>query len=158
MMHRTRHILFLANRFTKLTQAKTLRTTIARNGATAFCKTWIFKYGPPKMLLSDNETEFASRLFQNVYQLMVLYNVSRSPYHPQTIGQVERYNRTLLTILRNYVNEQQSDRGLCLFDLTCAYSNHVHQSMKSTSFGFVLSRSPPPLSLHHSISAWPAPD
>ena len=74
-----------------------------------------------------------------------------STYHPQTNGQVERYNRTILAMLRNYVNEHQDDWDRCATALTYAYNNHVHRSTGTTPFSLVLSRPSPEFSLHHSI-------
>ena len=74
-----------------------------------------------------------------------------STYHPQTNGQVERYIRTILAMLRNYVNEHQDDWDRYATALTYAYNNHVHRSTGTPPFSLVLSRLPPEFSLHHSI-------
>ena len=74
-----------------------------------------------------------------------------STYHPQTNGQVERYIRTILAMLRNYVNEHQDDWDRYATALTYAYNNHVHRSTGTPPFSLVLSRPPPEFSLHHSI-------
>ena len=78
-------------------------------------------------------------------------NIFTSTYHTQTNGQVERYNRTIIAMLRNYVNEHQDDWDRYATALTYAYNNHVHRSTGTTSFSLVLSRPPPEFSLHHSI-------
>lgn len=105
-----------------------------------------------------NETQFASRLFQNEYPLLSLHNVSTSTYHPQTSGQPERYSPTLPAFLRNHVSENQNDWYFYLSALTYAYNNHVHPSAKTTPFDLVLRSLFPPLSLHHSVTARPPLD
>ena len=77
--------------------------------AIAFVEASIFKYGQPKTLISDNGKQFAAKFFQAVYSLLGLSNIFTSTYHPQTNGEVERYNRTILAILWNYVNAHQDD-------------------------------------------------
>ena len=72
-------------------------------------------------------------------------------YHPQTNGEVERYNRTILAMLRNYVKEHQDDWDRYATALTYAYNNHVNRSIGTTPFSLLLSRPPPEFSLHHSI-------
>lgn len=89
-----------------------LRTITVQGMATAFCAYFISKYGPEKKLRSYNETQFALRLFQNVCQLMGLNDILTFAYHPQTTGQVERYNRTLFAMIQKYVNEHQNDLDL----------------------------------------------
>lgn len=58
-----RFIVFIADRFTNLTQTPALGAITARYVATAFCEIWVFKYGPPEALLADNRPQFASKLF-----------------------------------------------------------------------------------------------
>lgn len=99
-------ILAITDRFTKLTQATALRTITARKFATAFCETWACSYDPPQTLLSENGTQIASRLFQNVCQLMGLHNHFTSAYHPQTTGQAKQYSWTLPGMLLDYVTKQ----------------------------------------------------
>ena len=62
---------------------------------------------------------------------------------------MERYNTTILAMLRNYVNEHQSDWDEYAIALTYAYNNHVHRSTGTTPFDLVLSSSPPAFSLYH---------
>ena len=128
-----------------------MRRIDAYTVAVEFVEAWIFKYGPPKTLISDNGKQFAANFFQAVCSLLGLSNIFTSTYHPQTNGQVERYNRAVLAMLRNYVNEHQdySDRYATAF--TYPYNNHVHRSTGTTPFSLVLSRPPPKFSLQHSI-------
>ena len=142
-----RFLLIVTDRFTKLSQVAPLRRVTALIVARVFCEMWIYKYGPPKTLLSDNGRQFTSKFFQSVCRLLGINNVFTSAYHPQTNGQAERYNPTLLASLRNYVNEHQDDWDKYATSLTYAYNSHVHRSTKTTPFDLVLSRPPPPFTL-----------
>ena len=102
-------LLVITDQFTKLTTVVPLRNINAYYVAFAFCEAWIFKYGPPRSVLSDNGKQFTSRFVQSVCQLLGLSNAYTSAYHPQTNGLVERYNRTILNMLRCYVEEHQTD-------------------------------------------------
>ena len=90
--------------FTKLTSVVPSRKINAYNVAVAFAENWIFAYGPPEAVISNKGKQFAAKFFQAVCGLLGISNVFTSTYHPQTNGQVERYNRTILAMLRNYVN------------------------------------------------------
>ena len=102
-------LLVITDRFKKLTRVVLLRKITAYNVAVALVENWIFTYGPPEAVISDNGKQFAAKCFQAVCGLLGISNVFTSTYHPQTNGRVERYNRTILAMLRNYVNEHQSD-------------------------------------------------
>ena len=147
-----RFLLVITDRYTKLTQVAALRSITAYHVAVAFCETWVFKYGPPATLLSDNGKQFTSRFFQSVCQLLGLSNVFVSAYHPQANGQTERYNRTILAMLRNYINDNQDDWDRYASAVTYAYNNHVHRSTRTTPFNLVLSRPPPAFTLAHPTS------
>ena len=150
-----RFLLVVTDRFTKLAQVAPLKRITALNVARAFCEIWVFKYGPPKTLLSDNGRQFTSKFFQAVCRSLGVNNAFTSAYHPQTNGQAERYNRTLLASLRNYVDDHQSDWDQYAGPLTYAYNCHVHRSTRTIPFDLVLSRPPPPFTLDQSDSSAP---
>ena len=146
-----RFLVVITERFTKLMQVIPLRRIAAYTVAVAFVEGWICKYGPPKTLISDNGKQFAPKFFQAVRSLLGLSNIVMSTYHPQMNGQVELCNRTILAMLRNYVNEHQDDGDRYATALTYADNNHVHRSAGTTPFPLVLLRQPSEFLLHHSI-------
>ena len=143
--HGMRFILVITDRFTKLTKAEPLRTITSLAVARAFCKAWVFNYGTPKVLLTDNGTQFTATFFRNVCRILKIRKVFTAEYHPQTNGQAERFNRTIVAAIRNYVSESQRDWDEWLGPLTYAYNMQVHRSTGTTPFDLVLSRHPPPL-------------
>ena len=153
-----RFLLVITDRFSNLTAVVPLRNVNACSTAVAFCEAWVFKYGPPKTLLSDNGKQFASRFFLSVCQLLGVTNAFTSAYHPQVNGQVERYNRTILSMLRCYAEVHKNDWDRYESALTYAYNNHVHRITGTTPFELTLSRPPPPFSLHKAIRQRPAMD
>ena len=63
-------------------------------------------------------------------------------YHPQSNGQTERFNRTLVERLWDYVNEHQRDWDDYVQPLTFEYNMQVHRSTETTPFDLVLTRPP----------------
>ena len=66
------------------------------------CFEWaVGRYGLPRQLLSDNATCFTGRLigarveFERRLATLGVKLVNSSPYHPQTLGKLERFHRTL---------------------------------------------------------------
>ena len=144
-------LLVISDRFSKLTHVVALRRIDAYAVAVAFVEAWVFKYGPQKTLVSDNGKQSAAKFFKAVCSLLGLTNIFTSTYHPQTSGQVERYNRIVPAMLRNYVDEHQNDWDRYATALTYAYNCHVHRSTDTTPFNLVLSRPPPEFSLQPSV-------
>jgi transposase InsO family protein len=86
--HGNRFLLVISDRFSKLTRTIPVRTTTALAVAKAFCTHWVFSYGPPRYLLSDNGTQFTAKIFLEVCLELGIAKVFTTAYHPQTNGQV----------------------------------------------------------------------
>lgn len=146
---KNRYLLVISDRFSKLTKTVPLRGITATTVAQAFCTHWVFTYGPPVFLLSDNGAQFTSKFFQAVCKILGISNLFTTTYHPQCNGQVERFNRTILAALRHYIGDNQREWDLYSDPLTFAYNATVHRVTGIAPFKLVLSRSPRPLSLEN---------
>ena len=142
-----RFLLVISDRFSKLTRTVPMSRVTEAAVAKAFTTHWAFTYGPPSILLSDNGKQFAARLFVHVCRLMGTDNVFTSTYHPQTNGQVERFNRTLLAALRHYVLDHPRDWDEFTPVLTYAYNSQIHRTTGFAPFELTLARPPPHLAL-----------
>ena len=81
--------------------------------------------------------KFASVYYQGILGLLGIASNYTSPYHPQTNGQLERYNRTLVRKLRCYIAEHQEEWDSHLSLLTTAYNTQVHASTGDIPFAYV---------------------
>lgn len=59
----------------KVNQIVPLRTTIAHDVSETFTKHWVFLYGPPSKLLSDNRKQFIARNFTDVCRVLGISNL-----------------------------------------------------------------------------------
>ena len=137
-----RFLLVITDRFSKLVRTVPLSSISAESVAKAFVTHWVLIYGPPIWLLSDNGKQFTARFFQNVCRILGVENLFTTTYHPQTNGQVERFNRTIISGLRNYIADHPKDWDLYTDMLTYAYNTQVHRITNHAPFELVLSRSP----------------
>jgi hypothetical protein len=64
------------------------------------------RLGFPKLILSDQGTQFNSELTKQFYALCGTKGIRTTPYHPQTNGTVERFHGTLKAMLRKTVHRQ----------------------------------------------------
>ena len=151
------YLLVISDRFTKLTKTVPLKGISAAEVAKAFVDHWVFNYGAPKELLADNGKCFTARFFQDVCRILNVHNMFTTTYHPQTNGQVERYNRTLKAAIRSYLDDHPVDWDLYTPSLTYAYNGLPHSSTGLTPFELVLSRPPPPLALKSDPKSYKTP-
>ena len=142
-------LLCIVDRFTKLTQVVPLKTATAYTVAAAFVEHWVYKYGPPQTLVSDNGPQFSARFFQRVCRIIGVNNAFTTAYHPQANGQVERFNRSMAAMLRCYVEDHPSDWPKYVNALCYAYNTSVHRTTGTTPFDLVLSRVPPDFATTH---------
>jgi transposase InsO family protein len=99
------YVLVMSDHFTKWVETVLMANQCADTVARAFVDQVITRHRIPDRILTDQGRNFESDLMKRVMQLLGVKKVRTSPYHPQTDGQVERFNRTLKGILTSYVND-----------------------------------------------------
>jgi hypothetical protein len=145
--HGNRFLLVISDRFSKLTRTVPLRTITALVVAKAFYDAWVFSYGPPRYLLTDNGTQFNAKVFLAVCRILGIAKIFTTAYHPQTNGQVERFNRTIINSLRGHVERRQGDWDEHTAAITFGYNCRVHSSLHLAPFELILSQPQPNLSV-----------
>ena len=142
-----KYLLVIVDRFTKLVRAVPMGDTKAWDLAKAFTRHWVFVYGPPKTVLTDKGTNFTSKFMLEVHRSLGIRSRMTTAYHPQTNGQTERFNRTIVSAMRKFVADHPKDWDLYTDALTFSYNCHVHTSTGVAPFELTLSRTPPLLGL-----------
>ena len=107
-----------------------------------FLNNWGFVEGSPYTLLSDNGPQFAASLFESLSSSLCIRHLFTSIYHPQSNGQVERFNRTLLAGLRIFVMDNLKTWPEHVGALTYSYNTTVHPSLDLTTFQLDLTEPP----------------
>jgi transposase InsO family protein len=122
-----RFVLVFSDRFSKFTVSIAMRTVTADEVAEQFVSKWVAHFGVPVVLLTDNGPQLVSKFLQQVSAILGVQQRFTSAYHPATNGQVERFNRSLLTMLCHYVGANRSwDKVLGA--AMAAYNATVHTS------------------------------
>ncbi|KAI5094884.1 hypothetical protein C0J45_14959, partial [Silurus meridionalis] len=77
--------------------------------------------GIPEEILTDQGTNFTSRLMKHLHRQLGITAIKTSPYHLQTDGLVEHFNKTLKSMLQKFVSETGRDWDKWLPFLLFAY-------------------------------------
>ena len=152
------YLLVITDRFSKLIRVVPLKSITAFQVAKAFVTHCIVCYGAPASLLSDNGSQFTSKLFLHICSELKVRNAFTTTYHPQTNGQAERFNRTILAGLRAFVSEHPRSWPQYAELLTYAYNTQAHPSLGVSPFELVLSNPPPSLTMKRDESHENAPE
>ncbi|KAM7394882.1 hypothetical protein PAMA_006561 [Pampus argenteus] len=114
------YILVVCDYATRFPEAFPLRTITAPTVLRALVQLFS-RVGIPDEILTDQGTNFTSRLMQLFQKQLGITAIKTTPYHPQTDGLVERFNQTLKKMLQKFVNDTGKDWDRWLPFLLFAY-------------------------------------
>ncbi|XP_039532215.1 uncharacterized protein LOC120482205 [Pimephales promelas] len=136
-----RFALVLVDYATRYPEAVPLRNISAKSVASALFSL-ISRVGIPKEILTDQGTAFMSRTVRELYELLGIKSIRTSVYHPQTDGLVERFNRTLKTMIRKFVHEDAKNWDKWLEPLLFAVREVPQASTGFSPFELLFGRQP----------------
>ncbi|XP_053872984.1 uncharacterized protein LOC128831041, partial [Malaclemys terrapin pileata] len=135
------YILVMMDYATRFPEAVPLRNISARTIAMELVKIFA-RVGLPRELLTDQGTNFTSRLLKQVCEILGVKQLRTSIYHPQTDGLVERFNRTLKGMLRRFPPEDLRQWDQLLPPLLLAIREVPQASTKFSPFELLYGRRP----------------
>ena len=103
------NVLVVTDHFTRYAQAYVTRTQTAQMTAKTLWDKFIVPYVLPEKILMNQGRKFQSQLVADLCEVMGTQKVCTSPYHPQTNGQCERFNSTLINMLGTLPKEKKSE-------------------------------------------------
>ena len=150
-----KYVIVLTDAFTKWTECYSVPNHKAKTIATELIEHFFTRFGLPMMIHTDQGRDFQSELFTEMNALLEIDQTRTSVWHPQSDGQCERFNRTLETMLRQVVSEDQKDWDQYIPHLTAAYRATRHSSTGCTPNMLMLGRElPMPLELEFGRPPW----
>ena len=128
---RGRYIFTVVDHFTKWAEACPLRNKEATIIACALGEHVLTRHGMPVQILSDQENEVDFFIMCETCRLYGVDKVRTTPYKPSTNAAVERFHRTLNSMLEKVMSICQRDWVERLPDVMAAYRASRHEA---TSF------------------------
>jgi transposase InsO family protein len=122
------YILTLIDYFSKWAEAFPIRNQEARTVAKVLVDRVFSHFGSPVQILTDRGTNFESELFSELCRCLQIDHIRTTAYKPSTNGMVERFHRTLNSILGKVVADNQRDWDQHLPYAVAAYRATIHES------------------------------
>ena len=135
-VRRNRYILTIMDLSTRYPEATPLKQATSTAVIDAMLE-FFYRIGYPVKILTDNSTNFTSKLMSEVCKRLRIERIHTSPYHPQTNGALERWHATLKSMERKTgqgVTEWDRLLGPSLF----TYRDSVHEATGFTPFQLLL--------------------
>ena len=92
------------------------------------------RFSAPEQLHFDQGWQFESQLLNEVCKLLHVNKTHTTPYHPQSDGLVERFNRTLISMLATCAKENPLNWETHIRKVCMAYNTSVQASTGYTPF------------------------
>ena len=137
-----RYILVIGDYFTKWKEAFAMKDMEAATIARLLVNEVICRFGVPDSVHTDQGRNFESTLLQEICQLLGIKKTRTTPYHPQSDGLIERFNRTLLNMLSTAVVDDEHSWDLKLPTLLLAYRTSIQDTTGATPFELMFGREP----------------
>ncbi len=118
-----KYILVVGDYLTKWMEVYPVPDQTAETVAKKFVNEYVCRFGVPEVLHSNQGRNFESRVFAEMCDILGIEKTRTCPYNPKSDGMVERFNRTLITMVAMMIepNKRQRDWDEKLPLATIAY-------------------------------------
>lgn len=126
-------LLLAIDYFTKWAEAEPL-ATITATQVQKFCWRLICRFGLPKTIVTDNGRQFVDRKLGQFFRDLGIKHTTSSVEHPQTNGQAEAVNKTIVSELKRRLGEKKTAWVEELPEILWAYRCTPHGTTGETPF------------------------
>ena len=128
------YIVTVMDHFTRYAEAWAVEEVNAASIADEFIKRIVCRYGLPEVLISDRGSVFVSELARSVYAALRITRHRTTAWHPQSNGVIERFHKTLKTMLKIWIREVGKQWDQLLPYALFAYNTAYHTGVEETPY------------------------
>ncbi|KAH9112967.1 hypothetical protein LEN26_013206 [Aphanomyces euteiches] len=137
-----KYILVFGDYFTRWIEAFPVPDLKTSTFARTLIDEVLCRFGVPNRLLSDRGSNFISELAESIYATLGIHKLTSAPYHPQSQGLVERFNHTIIQMLKIFVNDHHTDWDTYLPRLLFAYRTSHQETLGDSPYFCLFGRDP----------------
>jgi Integrase zinc binding domain/Integrase core domain len=123
-----KYILTIMDDLTRFMDCYALQTIETEQVARILVEEIICRYRIPKIIVTDQGTNFTSDLFKRICKMLNIEKLQTTAYHPQSNGALERAHRPLAEYLRMYAEEEPK-----IWDTLLRFAMFVHNNSPNAS-------------------------
>ena len=123
---KNRYILTIQDNFSKYSEAIPLKEIDSVAVAHALAEQFITRFGCPRIIHTDQGSNFASKIFRTICRIFRIEKLQSSAIHPQSLGSLERSHHSLVEYFKQFGSEQNWD--LWLRFAIFSYNTSVHEA------------------------------
>ena len=123
-----KYILVVTDYFSKWVEVFAIPDQTAVTCAEKILDEVISRYGCPYDLHSDQGSNYVSNIFKELCIMLEIRKTRTSPYNPRGNGKVERFNKTLVRMIKAYLVDEGNQWDRHLGCLAGAYRATTHES------------------------------
>ena len=135
-----RYILVVTDHFSKWVEVLPIQDQTAATCAHVMLNEVISRFGCPLSIHSDQGRNYESNIFKELCQMLEIRKTRTSPKNPKGNAVAERFNKTLVRMIKAYLRGEQENWDLNLGCLASAYRSTVHESTGVTPNLIMLGR------------------
>ena len=132
-----KYVCVMTDAFSKYIEVEAIADKSAKTVAKTIMETWVTRYSTPKEIVTDGGKEFANELLNELCKELGILHKTTTPYHPQTNGAVEVFNRTMKHFLATAIEAPFTDWECLLPALRLCYNTSVSKATQMTPFSLV---------------------
>lgn len=135
-----KYIMVAQDYFSKWVEVYAIPDGTAETCANVLVNEFLSRFGMPLSIHTDQGRNFESELFKGMCTLLGIHKTRTSPYRPACNGLVERFNSTLIKMIKAFLDGKQVNWDLNLGCLAGAYRSSQNESTKYSPNMLMLGR------------------